>query len=464
MSEFSVLKFGGTSVSRPEAVAEIFMANPDRNKIAVLSAIGKEPGEQNGYPKVTDKLIELEEAVIEGDYSSASTAKEFIIERYRYCYSMLGEKALKEVCDDAYRLMRSDNRSNGYRWIGEHMSARLFSKLTGAAYVPTGLRFSGGVLQLKSSIAAIRESVGPFVKRNRQVVTEGYFGFDLLSGRQDTLPRGGSDTTGVIYAGAMDGFEGSQWINECYTDRDGILSADPDIVGERKTKLIAAMTHKEVREKMHGITERNGVIHGDAIAFAARLGVEIDVKNTFNPDSPGTRITETRQSDPKKPIIGISGKGSITVISAYDLGMADAVGYLERVLSQVRNKEMSVSHIPTGEESVGLVFNSDAKPEDLAYVRNHIKDNAISGDKAEVDIVDDLGIVYLVGQELTKPTIYTQMLGRVASIMADSGYDIREVVSHEKSPSLALTVNGSEVGDIIRVLHSELIEPQIKYK
>jgi len=218
-------------MDQPEIAADIFMSDPERNKIAVLSAIGKTVGEEDGPPKVTDVLINLEGAVDENDRRTASEARDFVIDRYRSRYSSVGERALKQICDDGFHLMQPEERHNGYRWIGEHLSARLFAALTGAAYVPSGLRFAGGTLQLQRTIEAIRETTIPYARMSRQVVTEGYFGFDLMSGNVVTLPRGGSDISGVVYAGALDGLEGQRWINENYTDRDGILSAAPDIVG-----------------------------------------------------------------------------------------------------------------------------------------------------------------------------------------------------------------------------------------
>ena len=116
-------------------------------------------------------------------------------------------------------------------------------------------------------------------------------------------------------------------------------------------------------------------------------------------------------------------------------------------------------NIPTGEDRLKLIFNSGATDENLAAISQYIYENAISGDRAAVKVVKEQGAVYLVGQELTKPLTYTKTLGRVATILAAQGHSMKEIVSHEDSPSLALTVEGSEVISIIKNLHKEFVGP-----
>lgn len=443
-------------MSRPEQVAEIFTEEPERNGVTIVSAIGKEPFDGNGCPKVTDALIDLERAVDKSDHIAIAEAQEFVLARNRQVYSMLAGRALDRVVDDAYKLMRPEARPNGFQWIGEYLSARLLAELTGALYLPSDLRFSGGVVQVGESVRAIRKQVAPFVRAGRQVVVPGFFGYDNTTGALNTLPRGGSDTSGVIYTGALLNQGLGGWINENYTDKDGVLSADPDIVPQ--AHVIPEMTHDEMREKMHGITERNGVVHGDAIAYAARMGVEMQVKNTFNADAAGTRITSNRCSDPDHPVIGVTGKADLVAISTYDIGMADAENYVSPILTKIGELGMSWSNIPTGEDRLKIIFNSGVTEENLLQLREYIQANTISGEKSKVTIKRDQGAVYVIGQELVDPLTYTSILGRVATQIAKAGLSMREVISHEESPSLALTVQSSEVRRVIEILHAELLE------
>jgi aspartokinase len=140
------------------------------------------------------------------------------------------------------------------------------------------------------------------------------------------------------------------------------------------------------------------------------------------------------------------------------MGMADARNYLAGILTKVGSEGLSVSNIPTGEDRIKLIFNSSVNSADLENLRDYIRSNAISGKKVEIETVHDQGSIYLVGQELTRPQTYTATIGRVATILASEGLSIREVISHEKSPSLALTVDGSHVARTIQILHREFVE------
>jgi aspartate kinase len=458
MSEYFVYKYGGTSAAQPEVVAEGFCANPETNRVAVMSAIGKDITNPNDRFKGTEWLELLEGAVDARYPKGIAEAQEAFIEKNRHAYRMLDNTVLMAILDDTYKDLNVDRRSYGYKWIGERVSARLFASLIDGIYVPSELKFQKGAMLARRSIRDIGLSLAPLLKSNRQIVTEGFIGTDIESGKIVTLPYGGSDISAVIYTAALNN-DKDHWININSTDKDGVLDADPSIIP--KAQVISEMTYEEIREKMHGITERNGVIHGDAIAYASTLDVEIYVRNTFNHSVAGTHIVQSRTSNPDKPVIGISGKSDISAIDVFDMGMADASGYFGDVLSKVGEVGASVATIPKSEDRLKLVFNGGDSRKNLEQIRAHILRHAISGKKAKVEILRNQGTVYLIGQELRNPRTYTRILGIVANLLADEGLAIREVTSHEKSPSLAMTVDGEKVQHIIRLLHGKLVQQQM---
>ncbi len=200
--ELSVLKFGGTSAAKPEQMAQIFQSDIERNRVAVLSAVGKDIDNPDDKIKGTNLLYNLEEAVEHEDRVAIQEAQEAFIEKNRQAYHMLGERALTSVTNAAYVLMSPERAKDGYAWIGEHVSARLFAQLVGAVYVPTGLRFVDGQMDIHKSIRTINQTIPHILKSGAQVVTEGFYGLDNASGTVNTLPRGGSDTTAVVITGA----------------------------------------------------------------------------------------------------------------------------------------------------------------------------------------------------------------------------------------------------------------------
>jgi aspartate kinase len=457
MSEFYVYKYGGTSAAQPEVAAAMFCADSDQNRVAVMSAVGRDRTDRADTVKGTAWLARLESAVDTNDGRAITEAQEAFIEKNRKAYRSVDGPVLRSVLDDAYEQLHINKREQGYQWLGERVSARLFAALIDGIYVPSDLKFVSGEMRVRQSMRDIRTTLVPALKSSRQIVTEGFIGSDMESGSVVTLPHGGSDISGVIYTAALNGLDGHKWVNINSTDKDGVLDADPEIV--RGARVVKNMTHEEVREMMHGITVRNGVIHGDAIAYASTLNVEIFVRNTFNPDSLGTHITATRCSDPSRPIIGVSGKDNINAIDVFDMGMADASGYFGDVLGAAGKVGASVAAIPKSEDRMRLVFNGGDNRKALEKISGHIRRNAISGRSAVVETLHNQGSVYLVGDQLTDKNVYTHTIGAVATLMASQNFAIREITSHEKSPSLAMTVDGDKVQDIIRLLHGALIAP-----
>lgn len=455
MFEYSVQKFGGSSMARPECAAEVFTAEPARNQIAVVSAVGTS-NELGGDTKVTDLLVGCEQAVADNDQEAALSLFERVLLRNQQAFSRVGSCALSKICETATEVFQSDaSQAQGYKWMGEWLSAQLFAELTGAVYVPSGLRFTNGTLDIQESLDAIRQTVGPVLDSGKQAVVPGFYGYDTASGKVVALERGGSDISGVLYTGTFNGRRG-HWLNENYTDKDGILSADPGVIPN--ARVVAEMTHEEVREMMHGVIGRNGVIHGNAIAHAARLGVEICVKNTFNPNAEGTCIVPSRRPDRRYPVIAISGKNQLTAIDVYDPGMADAEGYLSGILHKIEQQGMSISHIPTSEDRLNVIFNHGVTQGGLDAVGRHMRQNAISAEHAEVNVNRGEGAVYLIGQALTDPLVYSRVCAESISTLAAQGIPFRSVLSHAKSPSLALAIPGEAVSEAMQLLHKELVE------
>lgn len=454
--EYCVQKFGGSSAAEPARIAEVFTAEPERNRVAVMSAVGAKKSDSTDI-KCTDILKDLEAAVGRHDKRAISECQEAFIDKNLSAYGMLGEKVLSEMTDAAYNLMHPGNARQGYTWIGEHISARMFAELTGAAFMTTGLSFRGRDLDVAKSQEAIAESVYPYVKDGRQVVTEGFFGYETGKDKIRTLPRGGSDISGVIVTSAMALSDPENaWVNENCTDEDGIKSAHPGLVPAAQN--IPEATFDEIREMMHGVSGRNGVIHGDAIAYAAALNVPIIVKNSLGQSGVSTRIVGLREPTPEQPVVAVSGEGNLTSIDIYDMGMADAVDYTAPILSKISKEGVSVSDYPTGKDHLKLIINGGASERKLNKICAFIRERAISGKSAAVEVVQNEGAVYLVGQELTNPHQITRAIGRAASAMGAAGLAMRSIISLEKAPSIMFTLDGDSVNNAVRVLHREFIE------
>lgn len=152
------------------------------------------------------------------------------------------------------------------------------------------------------------------------LVIPGFFGI-TAEGDICTFSRGGSDITGSLIAAAV----GAE-LYENFTDVDGIFAAHPGVVD--KPHSIKELTYKEMRELAYaGFT----VLHDEALIPAYRGKIPLVIKNTNNPDHPGTKIVLERKEN-QSPVVGISGDGKFVSINIAKYLMNREVGFGRKVL------------------------------------------------------------------------------------------------------------------------------------
>jgi aspartate kinase len=143
-------------------------------------------------------------------------------------------------------------------------------------------------------------------------IVAGFQGFNRDSKDITTLGRGGSDTTAVALAAALDAE-----VCEIYTDVDGVFTADPRIVP--KAHKVDRVTFEEMLELAAAGAK---VLHIRAVEYARRRGVTIHVRSSFT-DTEGTFVIADRGENMEEPIItGVAGdlsEAKITVIGVPDI-------------------------------------------------------------------------------------------------------------------------------------------------
>src|SRR6185436_14063471 len=137
------------------------------------------------------------------------------------------------------------------------------------------------------------QGIGALAVINR-VVVPGFYGSDA-QGNIKLFPRGGSDRTGAILASTLRMTYGN------WTDRPGIYTADPRTVPD--AKVIEELSRAEVREGAHG---GSGILQGDALIDLNGSEVLTIVRDTFNPELPGTRIVPKRKANVGESIVALS--------------------------------------------------------------------------------------------------------------------------------------------------------------
>ena len=261
-----VCKFGGTSLADATGIrraAAIVRADSAR-RFVVVSAPGKRFA---GDEKITDLLLRAAQG--DGDALRA------VLARFQEMARRLGVEM-----DGELRRAAAEIPARGAEYAasrGEYLCAILLAKYLRWEFVDAAevIRLRDGRAELQPSYDCLLRRLKPL----KNAVLPGFYGADG-EGRVRTFPRGGSDISGALVAAAL----GAR-LYENWTDVDGLMSADPQLV--KDTVRVPAVSYRQMR--LLGAMGAQ-VLHPDSLLPVMNAGIPTALKNSFHPERPGTRI------------------------------------------------------------------------------------------------------------------------------------------------------------------------------
>ncbi|GGM77614.1 aspartokinase [Longimycelium tulufanense] len=283
--------------------------------------------------------------------------------------------------------------------------------------------------------------------RVRQALDEGYIvlvaGFQGVS--QDTkdvttLGRGGSDTTAVALAAALDAD-----VCEIYTDVDGVFTADPRIVPD--AKKLDAITYEEMLE-MAGAGAK--VLMLRCVEYARRYGVPIHVRSSYS-KKPGTTVAGSMEAIPVEQamITGVAhdrSEAKITVIN-----VPDHPGEAAQVFRAVADAEIdidmvvqNVSHLSTGRTDITFTLPRSDGPRAVAVLEKQRQ--KIGFEQVVYD--EHVGKVSLIGAGMRS---HPGVTATFCEALADAGVNI-EIISTSEI-RISVICRDTQLDDAVRALH-----------
>lgn len=342
-----VSKFGGSSLADAAQfmkVKEILFADPDR-RIVVPSA----PGKRSAVDiKVTDMFYECNRLASGGKDISEAFSK--IVDRYHGIAEALGLTLdLDEHLEEVSRNIKLGAGADYAASRGEYLNGILLANYLGWDFVdPQQGIFFDEEGRLDSD--RTQEKLSALLAGHAYAVVPGFYGCDT-HGNVKTFSRGGSDITGAIVARAVNADMYENW-----TDVSGCLMADPRIV--RNPEPIRYITYRELRELSY---MGASVLHEDAIFPVRIAGIPTNIRNTNDPDAPGTVICyEAEDYDSEYAITGVAGHKDFAIINVEKAMMNAELGFGRRVLQALEEESVSFEHMPSGIDTMCVVVHEDA--------------------------------------------------------------------------------------------------------
>lgn len=401
-----VKKFGGSSVATPDkmraVVRRVLQGMQEDDKVVlVVSAMGD----------TTDELVSLARQVTSKPYGREmdmllSTGEQISIALMAMAFKEAGHKAVS---------------------------------FTGAqAGIVTSNAFNKGrILEINA------DRVTEALDEGNIVIVAGFQGM-TDDGDITTLGRGGSDTTAVAVAGAVNADA-----CEIYTDVDGIYTSDPRVVPN--ARKMEEITYGEMLEmaKLGA-----GVMQPRAVEMGSRFNVPIHVRSTFS-EAAGTMIQEDYSMEVKQYLIrGVAEDKNVAKVTI--LGVPNKPGHAYRIFSGLANRnidvDMIVQSVRYANEGVTDITFTVSR-DDAALVRDVL--TAMQGDMNIEDVLIDqnMGKVSVVGAGMAgHPGIAASMFG----LMADNGINI-EIISTSEI-SITCLIAEEHVDNAVRSIHNHFFD------
>lgn len=428
-------KFGGSSLADSDcfrAVEKIIRSNDDRNFI-VPSAPGKRRPDDK---KITD-LLYAWHSLLQQDLD-ASQPRGIIAGRFEQLATELDvtfpvHDLLEEIAHEAVKYETPDFMASR----GEYLNGLLLAELLGAVFVDPAecIRFDEeGMLD-----PITYELLGARLKGNGRFVIPGFYG-SMPNGSIRTFSRGGSDVTGAIVARAS-----NSHLYENWTDVSGFLMADPRIVpGARR---IDEVTYQELRELAYMGAQ---VLHDEAIFPVRTSGIPINIRNTKDPENPGTMILPNRVA--RETICGVAGRSGFTMINIEKALMNKERGFGRRVLGVLEEHGVSFEHMPTGIDTISLIVRDEE-------IANHgpaiLKSIERTCQPDRVSLSPGLAIIATVGQGMAG---HTGVAARLTGALAKAQINIRVIDQGSSENNIIVGVEDRDLDSAVRAIYSAFTE------
>ena len=448
-----VLKFGGSSVGSVNSilsVKKIVEAVKDP-VIVVVSALGG----------ITDKLIKTSEMAASGDAAYEKEYRDILNRHIEMVYTVIPAGEARSILLDQVNELLNELK-NIYQGIylirdlspktsativsyGERLSSIIVANLIEGAvwydsrtFIKTEKKHSRHILDSDLTSQLVKAT---FNELPKVALVPGFISSDKNSGEITNLGRGGSDYTASIIAAAL-----QAEVLEIWTDVDGFMTADPRVISS--AYVINELSYVEAMELCNFGAK---VVYPPTIYPACHNNIPILIKNTFNPDAPGTIIEQEIKAE-SKAIKGISSINDTALITVTGLGMVGVIGVNYRIFKALAKNGISVFMVSqaSSENSTSIgVRNQDA--ELACEVLNEEFSKEIEmGEISPVCAEKNLATIAIVGENMKKTP---GIAGKLFGTLGRNGISVIACAQGASETNISFVVEEKYLRKSLNVIH-----------
>jgi aspartokinase/homoserine dehydrogenase 1 len=433
--------------------------------VVVVSALGG----------VTDKLIEISQVALRGDEHWKDEFQALIDRHHRMIDAVITDTHDQEILFGKVDALLEQLRSiyfgvflihdlskktlDAIVSYGERISSNIVATLIRGAhrmnsrdFIRTEKKNGKHTLDAGLTYKLVREAFlesggssalpdGQRPMRHRVNVVPGFIARDRDTGETTNLGRGGSDYTASIIAAALDAES-----LEIRTDVDGFMTADPRVIKTAYT--INALSYVEAMELCNFGAK---VIYPPTIYPVCVKNIPIKVKNTFNPEHPGTLIKNKIDND-SKPIKGISSIKGTTLITVTGLAMVGVIGVNQRIFTALASNGISVFMVSqaSSENSTSIGVRDEDAQDAVRVLNEEFEKEIATGAMFPMTAESGLATIAIVGENMKHTP---GIAGKLFGTLGRSGISVIACAQGASETNISFVVDGKFLRKSLNVLH-----------
>ena len=460
------MKFGGTSVGSVKSILSLkkIVETEARTQpvVVVVSALDG----------ITDRLIATSKMAQKGDEHYREEFDAMVTRHHQMIEAIITEEnkridlfnnvdslfdQLKSIYYGVYLIHDlSKKTEDTIVSYGERLSSHIVAamvkngiRMNSRDFIRTEYKQGKHVVVMEETTNLVKEAFKELNEKTIYVVP-GFIARDTTTHETTNLGRGGSDYTASIIAAVLNAD-----VLEIWTDVDGFMTADPKVIKTAYT--INELSYIEAMELCNFGAK---VIYPPTIYPVCVKNIPIKVKNTFNPEHPGTLIKEKIEDD-NKPIKGISSIKGTSLITVTGLSMVGVIGVNRRIFTTLANKGISVFMVSqASSENSTSIGVRDEDAEAAAEVLNaEFAKEIETGAMFPMQVESGLATIAIVGENMKQTP---GLAGKLFGTLGRSGISVIACAQGASETNISFVVDGRFLRKSLNVLHDSFFLSEYK--
>ena len=461
-----VMKFGGTSVGSVKSILSLkkIVETEARTQpvVVVVSAL-------NG---ITDLLIATSKMAKQGDEHYREEFDAMVTRHHQMIEAIITDDKkridlfnnvdqlfdqLKSIFYGVYLIHDlSEKTADTIVSYGERLSSHIVAamlkngvRMNSRDFIRTWDKEGKHVIDADLTTQLVKEAFKDIDDKHIYVVP-GFIARDRDSHETTNLGRGGSDYTASIIAAVL-----NAEVLEIWTDVDGFMTADPKVIKTAYT--INELSYVEAMELCNFGAK---VIYPPTIYPVCVKNIPIKVKNTFNPEHPGTLIKAKIEND-QKPIKGISSIKGTSLITVTGLSMVGVIGVNRRIFTTLANEGISVFMVSqaSSENSTSIGVRDEDAAAAAEVLNAEFAKEIETGAMFPMQVESGLATIAIVGENMKQTP---GIAGKLFGTLGRSGISVIACAQGASETNISFVVDGRFLRKSLNVLHDSFFLSEYK--